>query len=151
MFKKSIFMFLFFVYSTFLQAEEWCVIIAKSCIAKNETLETQNISLKNIYLKKQRFIGNCSISPLNLNSQYSIRTYFTKEILNISAKSWKRYYNEMHFKGVTPPHVVSSVESMLKYLENIQGAIGYVPHSAMNTEVLATFNIIKKFEYDEKH
>lgn len=126
-----------------LQAEQWYVIISKSC-----TVENQTISIKNIYLKKQRFLGKCTLSPLNLSSKYPIRQHFTKEVLNVSQKSWTRYYNELHFKGIDPPHIVSSTQSMLKYLENIHGAIGYLPSSEINKETLEIFTILLKFKHD---
>jgi hypothetical protein len=141
--KKSILTLIFFLFTTVLHAEQWYVIIAKSCSITN-----QRISIKNIYLKKQHFLGKCSLNPLNISSKHPIRQHFTKKVLNVSQKSWTRYYNEMHFKGIDPPHIVSSTQSMLKYLENIHGAIGYLPHSAMNPKTLKKFTILLKFKDD---
>jgi len=126
-----------------LEAQEWSVVIAKSCSIDHKTL-----SITNVYLKKQRFLGDCKLKPLNLSSKHPTRAYFTKEVLNISHKSWTRYYNKMHFKGVKAPHVVSSPQSMLKYLENIHGAIGYLPSSSLNETSLKKFSIILKFHHD---
>lgn len=132
-----------FLLTTSLQAEQWYLIISKSCNVTSET-----ISVKNIYLKKQRFLGTCTLSPLNLSNNHPIRKYFTKKVLNVSQKSWTRYYNKMHFKGIDPPHIVSSPQSMLKYLENIHGTLGYLPSSHVNKKTLENFTILLRFEDD---
>ena len=145
--KKSILISLLFLLISSLQAEEWHLIISKSCTSEDE-MEDEKISIKNIYLKKQRFLGQCPLSPLNLSSQHPMRKYFSKEVLNVSQKSWVRYYNEMHFKGIDPPHIVSSPQSMLKYLKNIDGALGYLPSSFITEETLEDFTILLKFQDD---
>ncbi len=134
---KLLYILLYFgLFNLSLYSEEWYVVISKSC-DRNET-----ISIKNIYLKKQRWMEECSLLPLNLSATHIVRKNFMNNVLAVSKKAWTQYYDEMHFKGIDPPYIVNSPKSMLQYILRIEGAIGYIPKSLLNDKVhiLLEFN-----------
>ena len=121
---------------TVLLGQEYVVVIAKSCV------KDTNINIQQVYLKKQRRLDGCHITPLNLSAQSSIRKEFVHHIIGMSDSHWNRYWDEMHFKGVRAPHVVTSNEAMRSYIERMPGAIGYIPKSLLSQKMY----VLKHFE-----
>ncbi|RUM49746.1 MAG: hypothetical protein DSY47_03025 [Hydrogenothermus sp.] len=126
-----------------LKAEEIAVIAGKSfpirSLSKNQ--------IKNIFLKKRFFINGKKIIPVNLESSSKIRKFFEESILGMDEEEYNLYWNEMYFKGVKPPLVMSSQESVIKFVQNIDGAIGYVSKEKLkNKENIKVLKIIKTEE-----
>ncbi len=117
--------------------QEYVLVIHKSCIADSD------INIQQVYLKKQRRIDGCHITPLNLSAHSSVRKRFVHHIVGMSDRHWNRYWDEMHFKGVRAPHIVTSDQAMRSYIERMPGAIGYIPKSLLSKQmhVLAQFEV----------
>ena len=117
---KALILFLFLVLFGF--AKEYCVIA-------NATLHIDQVtqeSLRQIFLKKRRFIGEIKLVPLNQKPNSDIRHSFEKEVLHMSRHRLKRYWTVQHYKGNRPPVQLSSDASVVKFVQKVEGAVGYV-------------------------
>ena len=79
------------------------------------------------------------IVPVNREASSGIRARFTAEALKHDNASLVAYWNEMHFKGTSPPIVQESEQSMLAFIQKVPGAIGYIRDTTPpdNVKVLA--------------
>ncbi len=111
---------LMFVLSVF--AREYGVIVGSTLQAEGLTQE----NLRQIFLKKRRFLGETKLVPLNQKPNSAIRRSFEKKILHMSHHRLKRYWTTQHYKGHRPPIQLSSDVSVIKFVQKIEGAIGYV-------------------------
>ena len=82
--------------------------------------------LRQIFLKKHRFIGDVQLVVLNQKPNSPIRRSFEKNVLHMSRQRLKRYWTAEHYKGNRPPIPLSSDESVIKFVQKVEGAIGYV-------------------------
>jgi ABC-type phosphate transport system substrate-binding protein len=122
---------IFIAASISLYAEQLVVIAhPKSPI---DTLTKSQVRM--IYLKKSRFWGDIKLVALNLPPTSSLRKTFENEVLNMSNSQIDSYWIREHYKGHRPPYRVESVESMLLFVKKVEGAIGYIPVSKIDTGV----------------
>lgn len=91
--------------------------------------------IKQIYLKRMRFIKDIPIVPINYVSRNPIRKAFEKSLLHISSKRLRRYWAKEHYLGIRPPIVQSSVESAIVFVKKVDGAIAYIPYSKLPDDV----------------
>ncbi len=73
--------------------------------------------------------------PVNLPADDPLRSAFSVAVFDLEPAAMDAYWNERYFHGVSPPHVVASVEAMLRFVAATPGAIGYVPACAMDARV----------------
>lgn len=73
--------------------------------------------------------------PVNLPGTHALRVAFSRALFKQSPGDMEAYWNERYFHGVAPPHVVTSVEAMLRFVASTDGAIGYVPACAVDERV----------------
>ena len=86
-----------------------------------------------IYKRKKLFWGDGSrIQPVNLPADHPLRREFSQHVLKNLPEAQAQYWNSMYYHGVFPPHVVASPEAMMRFVEETDGAIGYV--SACNVD-----------------
>jgi ABC-type phosphate transport system substrate-binding protein len=122
---------IFIAASISLYAEQLVVIAhPKSPI---DTLTKSQVRM--IYLKKSRFWGDIKLVALNLPPTSSLRKTFENEVLNMSNSQIDSYWIREHYKGHRPHNRVESVESMLLFVKKVEGAIGYIPVSKIDTGV----------------
>ena len=84
--------------------------------------------LSNIFLKKSRKWKNGrKILPVDLDESSMIRKNFSLKIHKKKVSAIKAYWQKQIFtgRGVPPPEKVSDKE-ILKYVQDHQGAIGYI-------------------------
>lgn len=83
--------------------------------------------LENIYLLREPFWpdGN-PIVPINREASSDLRAFFSEIVLKQSPRSLSNYWNQMHFRGKSPPIVQASDESVVAFVRKVPGAIGYV-------------------------
>jgi ABC-type phosphate transport system substrate-binding protein len=55
--------------------------------------------------------------------------------LNLASEALQRYWTERYFHGITPPYTVRSQESMLRYVADTPGAVGYVASCSVDDRV----------------
>lgn len=95
-----------------------------------------------IYLLKKKYWRNeVSITPLNLPAQSKIRVKFTQKIFNRAPDKLGNYWNQMLYKGISPPITQNSEASILLFVERVLGAIGYVSRKPDNPNIKVLFHI----------
>lgn len=79
--------------------------------------------------KRQRRVGadGAALVPVNLPATAPLRIAFSRAVFAQDPAGLDSYWNERYFHGISPPHVVDSVEAMLRFVAATPGAIGYVP------------------------
>jgi len=121
----------FLLVNVLVYSAEYAVIIDKdSSVSKLSSKQ-----LKDIYLMKRHFIGSTKIVPINLPSELKIRNEFEKHVLHLNREELNRYWVKKHFQGVTPPVMQSSDKSMKLFVKNVNGAIGYLPISQVDSDL----------------
>jgi len=73
--------------------------------------------------------------PVNLPASDPLRTAFSMAVFELEPAAMDAYWNERYFHGVSPPHVLASVEAVLRFVATTPGAIGYVPACAVDGRV----------------
>ena len=66
------------------------------------------------------------IVPVNLPIDHPLRLAFSLVLFDMPPDAMESYWNERYFHGISPPHVVTSSEAMLRFVASTPGAIGYV-------------------------
>ncbi len=98
-----------------------------------ERLSTEQA--KAIYLKKRRFWKETKLTVLSLPPEAPLRGEFEQEILHMTPQELENYWMAQHYKGVRPPYRVESIQSMLLFVTKVEGAVGYLPKSAVTKDV----------------
>lgn len=114
-----------------LSAAEYSIIISK----KISVAEISSQQIRDLYLMKRHAIGNQKIIPLNLLGQDASRIAFENEILKMDRDRLNTYWVKQHFQGTTPPITQPSHESIKAFVQNVEGAIGYIPSSQVDASV----------------
>lgn len=100
------------------------IVAAKDVMAKN--LSQRELML--IYKKKLTMWENGQrIQPANLPPDHPARRQFSYAILKSLPDAQASYWNDMYYHGVSPPHVLSSPEVVLRFVADTKGAIAYLP------------------------
>lgn len=120
-----------------LSATEYSIIISK----KITITEISAQQIRDIYLMKRHTVGNQKIIPLNLLGQDASRIAFENEILKMDRNRLNAYWVKQHFQGISPPITQPSHESIKAFVQNVEGAIGYIPSS----QVDSTLRVIYEF------
>jgi len=98
-----------------------------------QALTTQQV--RDIYLLKRHFIGDVKITPINLIGQDEARSEFESSILQMDRNRLNAYWVKQHFQGVTPPLTQPSFESIKAFVQNVEGAMGYIPSNMVDSNV----------------
>ena len=114
-----------------LSATEYSIIISK----KITITEISAQQIRDIYLMKRHTVGNQKIIPLNLLGQDASRIAFENEILKMDRNRLNAYWVKQHFQGITPPITQPSHESIKAFVQNVEGSIGYIPSSQVDSTV----------------
>ena len=113
-----------------------------SDLSKNE--------IKKIFLKKKIFIKGKKVIPVNLKNKSKIRQLFQKHILKMDNEEYNLYWNEKYFNGIKPPVVMLSQEAVIKFVKNVDNALGYVElRKVKETKDIKILKIIKAGEKNE--
>ncbi|PHS59080.1 MAG: hypothetical protein COB17_00670 [Sulfurimonas sp.] len=112
-------------------ASEYAVVVDKS-VQINKLTQKQ---IRDIFMMKRHFVKDIKIVPVNISSSAKLRDEFEKKVLKINRVKLNRYWIKQHFQGISPPIIQSSDNSMRLFIQNVKGAIGYLPISAVNQEL----------------
>ncbi len=104
----------------------------------------QKWQIKQIYLKRIRYIENIPIIPINYKAGDSFRLIFEKNLLNMSSIKLRRYWMKEHYLGKRPPIVQSSVRSAIIFVKKVDGAVAYIPYSKVTKEVRVLYILKEK-------
>lgn len=92
------------------------------------TIETMDIDrIRDIFLKKRAFENDHRVVPVNPIGNDPVRIEFEMQILNMGREEISRYWVNNHFQGVSPPTTQASLQSIKRFIETVDGAIGYLP------------------------
>lgn len=114
-----------------LSGAEYSIIISKKVSLSDVTSQ----QIRDVFLMKRHAIGNQKIIPLNLLGQNASRIAFENEILKMDRDRLNTYWVKQHFQGITPPITQPSNESIKTFVQNVEGAIGYIPSSQVDASV----------------
>jgi len=107
-------------------------------------LDPSQLKIKMIFLKKQRFLNEKTLLPINLAVSSKIRKSFEKNVLHMSRHRLKSFWTKAHYQGKRPPLNMKSTQSVLSFVTKIEGAIGYIPLQ----DVTQNVKIIYKWNED---
>ena len=89
-----------------------------------------------IYRRKMQYWSDGQrIEAVNLPADDPRRLRFSQLILGLMPQQLDAYWNEMYFHGVLPPHVLASIEAVIRFVSTSPAAIGYVPLCNVDTRV----------------
>lgn len=110
------------------------VVVAKDIAIKN--FNQRELML--VFKKKLTLWENGQrIQAVNLPPEHPARKQFSMAVLKSLPEAQSSYWNDMYYHGVSPPHVLSSPEAVLKFVAETKGAIGYVPACMVDEKVQA--------------
>jgi len=93
-------------------------------------------AVASIFRRKLRTLpAGDRLVPVNLPASDPLRTAFSIAVFELEPAAMDAYWNERYFHGVSPPHVLASVEAVLRFVATTPGAIGYVPACAVDGRV----------------
>lgn len=104
-------------------AAEYAVVMSSSSAVN--TMDASKI--RDIFLKKRSFEGASRVIPVNPSGSDPVRIEFEMQILNMRRDEINRYWVNNHFQGVSPPTTQASLQSIKRFIESVEGAIGYLP------------------------
>lgn len=123
---------LIFIFSLLALSAESFVVITHPSSPIEKLTKSQ---LKAIYLKQRRFWGDTKLTTLNLPPEDHLRKAFENNVLKMDQDQLDSYWMKQHYKGHRPPYRVESVKSMIMFVKKVEGAIGYIPQSAVTDEI----------------
>jgi len=85
--------------------------------------------VRQIFLKRTRYLDDIELFAINLPKRDPLRDSFEHDLLKMSPSRLKQHWTKAHYRGVRPPIVQHSIKSVLAFIRQIDGAIGYVPIS----------------------
>ena len=89
-----------------------------------------------IFKRKRRVSADgTALVPVNLPATAPLRIAFSRAVFAQDPAGLDHYWNERYFHGIPPPHVVDSVEAMLRFVVATPGAVGYVPACRVDARV----------------
>ncbi len=111
-------------------------------MANGSSIETMDAGkIRDIFLKKRSFEGENRVVPVNPIGSDPVRIEFEMQILNMGREEINRYWVSNHFQGISPPTTQASLQSIKRFIETVEGAIGYLPIEMVD----ANLKIIHEF------
>ncbi len=114
---------------------EYSVIVSKK--VSFSTLTSHQI--RDIFLQKRHMIGDQKIIPINLLGQDEGRSRFESAILKMDRDKLNVYWVKQHFQGIVPPLTQPSFESIKVFVQNVEGSMGYVPSTFVDSSVKVVY------------
>ena len=78
--------------------------------------------------------------PINLSQSSSVRERFDRNVLNMSPEEIARYWIDQRLRGNKPPRSASSLDICRRAVQELPGAIAYVPLSAVGSLHILTID-----------
>jgi ABC-type phosphate transport system substrate-binding protein len=122
---------LFLTLGSILFGAQYSIVISKKVPISTITTE----QVRDIYLQKRHTLGDQKIIPINLVGQEPSRIAFENAVLGMERDRLNAYWIKQHFQGNGPPITQPSHESIKAFVQNVEGAIGYIPSSMVDNNV----------------
>lgn len=113
-------------------------------VVANERFPLQSLNehqIKQIYLKHTRYINGIELFAVNLSAHDPLRHRFEAHLMKMSAPQLKQHWIKAHYQGKRPPIVQHSVESMLAFLREVDGALAYIPASKIPGDLKTLYKV----------
>ena len=110
---------------------DYSVIVSKKLSLS--TVSSQEI--RDVFLQKRHTIKDQKIIPINLVGQDEARSAFESTVLGMNRDRLNAYWVKQHFEGVNPPVTQPSFESIKAFVQNVEGAMGYIPSKMVDNNV----------------
>lgn len=107
--------------------------------AKSAIKHLSQKQIKDIFVMKRNFVEGKKVVPANMPSTSQMRERFEKVVLKTDREKLNSYWIKQHFHGVRPPVVQSSESSMKLFVKNVNGAVGYLPISSVDSGLRVLF------------
>lgn len=118
-----------------LLGSQYALIVSKK--SGLSSLSTQQV--KEIFLQKRHSVGSDRVIPLNLLGQHESRSLFESSVLGMDRDRLNNYWVKQHYEGVSPPLTQGSFESIKAFVQTVEGSLGYVPSSMVDSSVKAVY------------
>lgn len=122
---------LFFILVSAVFGTQYSIVISKKVPFTLISVE----QIRDIYLQKRRSVGDQKIIPLNLIGQEPSRIAFESAVIGMGRDRLNTYWVKQHFQGISPPITQPSHESIKAFIQNVEGAIGYIPSSMVDNSL----------------
>ena len=104
-------------------AADYAVVVAR----ESGITEMDQSRIRDIFLRRRNFEGSVKLVPVNPLGEDELRRRFEENVLMMDRDEVSRYWTTSHFQGIKPPTTQASLESVKRFVERVQGAIGYLP------------------------
>ncbi len=128
---RAILLMVLLVQCQLVLAEKYAVVVSRN--VQLDRLDENKV--KDIFLKKRNFGGAIRLIPVNLLGDEPVRREFEEKILGMQRDELNRYWISNHFQGISPPTTQASLPSIKRFVEKVDGAIGYLPIEMVNEEL----------------
>jgi hypothetical protein len=99
--------------------------------------------LKIIFLGKKRYFMGKKVKPLQRKPGLPIRDGFIKNVLRMNERDLKEYWIAEQLKGgAIPPRSTELVDSVVKYVVSVEGAISYADPGELKAEHLKKVKVL---------
>lgn len=126
---------LFLCLSAVVFGSEYSVVVSKK--VPFSTLTSHQI--RDIFLLKRHFVGDQKVIPVNLVGQDESRSRFETTVLEMDRNRLNNYWIRQHFQGLAPPLTQPSFESIKVFVQNVEGAIGYIPSALVDNSIKVVY------------
>ncbi|MDD5052649.1 MAG: hypothetical protein PHO27_07960 [Sulfuricurvum sp.] len=120
---------------SFVLGSEYSVIISKK--VPISTLTSQEV--RDAFLQKRHTIKDQKLIPVNVIGEDTLRIAFESLVLEMDRNRLNAYWIKQHFQGVTPPITQPSAESVKAFVQNVEGAMGYIPATMVDNSVKVVY------------
>ena len=114
---------------------DYSVIVSKK--VSFSTVGSQEI--RDVFLQKRHTIKDQKIIPINLVGQDDVRIAFESSVLGMDRDRLNAYWVKQHFAGINPPVTQPSYESIKSFIQNVDGAIGYIPSKMVDNNLKVVY------------
>lgn len=91
--------------------------------------------IRDVFLRRRNFEGDIKLVPVNPLGEDELRRRFEETVLMMDRDAVSRYWTTSHFQGISPPTTQASLESVKRFVQRVQGAIGYLPVQMVDDQV----------------
>ena len=105
-------------------------------VAQNSSITMMELDkIRDVFLKRRSFEGGIKLIPVNPLGSDPVRLQFEMSVLGMERDEIDRFWTTSHFQGVSPPTTQASLTSIKRFVERVEGAIGYMPINMVDDQV----------------
>jgi len=126
---RVLFLLLFLIQAGSAFAEGYAVVVSRATALESMDVNT----VRDVFLKKRNFGGDVRMVPVNPLGGEDARFAFEARVLNMNREALNRYWIGNHVQGISPPTTQASLASIKRFIEKVDGAIGYLPSEMVDS------------------